>query len=100
MPPEFEGQCAEMAGLYRSLTVSSLTTAGCTTPQPHIIEALTLHLYAEYASVADLNLGVWTLLATIIRLAMRMGYHRNRHSNMNVCAFQVRIRCLSDLRYQ
>lgn len=95
MPPEFDGHCAEMAVTYRSLVLSALTVAGWTTSQPHIIEALTLHLYAEYASVADLNLGVWTLLASITRLAMRMGYHRSHHPAKNVSVFQVCTQYLS-----
>jgi hypothetical protein len=79
----------EMAGTYRSMVVTSLTAADCAAPQPHLIEALVLHLHAEYTSVADVNHGVWVLLAMIIRLALRMGYHRSSQRIAQTSPFQV-----------
>lgn len=57
--------------------------------QPHIIEALALHLNGEYIHFREANPSVWILLAMIIRLAMRMGYHLAPQAMSGVSVFQV-----------
>jgi hypothetical protein len=73
------------------MVVSSLIAANYTKPQPHVIEALVLHLYGEYSCIPDANPSAWVLLAMIIRLGMKMGYHRNQEAMSSLTPFQVRI---------
>ena len=88
-PPEFVGNDVEMADLFRILVANCLTLADYTKPHDHLVESLILHLNGEYISSRDVNPNVWILLGVIVRIAMRMGYHRESRHLPGLSPFQV-----------
>ena len=91
-PPEFRGKSLNLAAKYRSLTAQCLIVADFTKPVNHMIEALILHLHGEYARSRDAEVGIWVLVGMIVRLSMRMGYHRDPKYFPNITPFQGEIR--------
>lgn len=43
----------------------------------HVLEALMLHLQSHFLKGVDGTDGLWFVMGTILRLALRMGYHRD-----------------------
>ena len=91
-PTEYRGKTKTLAAKYRSLTGKCLLLADFTKPVNHMIETLVLHLHCEYARNRDADVGVWVLVGIIVRLAMRMGYHRDPKYYPNITPFQGEIR--------
>lgn len=91
-PPEYRGKSLILANKYRSLTAQSLLRADYLKPSSHTIETLILHLHGEYARNRDADVGIWVLIGMIVRLAMRMGYHRDSKLFSNVTPFQGEMR--------
>lgn len=46
-------------------------------PGPYTVEALMLNIQLEFIKRPDAHVGVWALCGLTIRLAMRLGYHRD-----------------------
>ena len=57
-----------------------------------MIETMVLHLHGEYARSREAEVGVWVLVGIIVRLAMRMGYHRDPKYYSNLNPFQGEMR--------
>ena len=91
-PPEFLHKSLAMAATYRCLTGQCLLLADFTKPVNHMIETLVLHLHCEYARNRDAEVGTWVLVGMIVRLAMRMGYHRDPKHFPNITPFQGELR--------
>ena len=91
-PPEFRGKSLAMAANYRGLTGQCLLLADFTKPVTNILETMVLHLHCEYARNRDAEVGVWVLVGMIVRLAMRMGYHRDPKFYHDITPFQGEIR--------
>ena len=91
-PPEFRGKSLALAANYRGLTGQCLLLADFTKPVNHMIETLVLHLHCEYARNRDAEVGTWVLVGMIVRLAMRMGYHRDPKYFPNITPFQGELR--------
>lgn len=91
-PPEYRGKSLILANKYRSLTAQCLLRADFLKPVSHIIETLILHLHGEFANNRDAEVGIWVLVGIIVRLAMRMGYHRDSKLFPNVTPFQGEMR--------
>ncbi|KAI4175212.1 MAG: hypothetical protein LQ343_001748 [Gyalolechia ehrenbergii] len=91
-PPEYRGKSLILANKYRSLTAQSLLRADFLKPSSHTIETLILHLHGEYARNRDADVGIWVLVGMIVRLAMRMGYHRDSKLFSNVTPFEGEMR--------
>lgn len=91
-PPEFRGKCADMANTFRAQMAHCLITADYTKPHAFIIETLIFHLHAEYSNNRDTEASVWVLMGMIVRLAMRMGYHRDSKFFPDVTPFQGEMR--------
>jgi len=90
-PPEFRGKSLALAANYRGLTGQCLLLADFTKPVNNMIETMVLHLHCEYARNRDAEVGVWVLVGMIVRLAMRMGYHRDP-KNYDITPFQGELR--------
>ena len=58
----------------------------------YTVEILILHIYAEWMSSQDSNIEVSLLLGIVIRLAMRMGMHRDSRAYDGVTPFQGEMR--------
>ncbi len=91
-PPEYRGKSLILANKYRSVTAQCLMRADILKPVSHTIEALVLHLQGEYARNKDAEVGVWVLVGIIVRLAMRMGYHRDSKLFPGISPFQGEMR--------
>ena len=91
-PPEYRGKSLATAAHYRALTGQCLLLADFTKPVNHMIETLVLHLHGEYARTCDTEVGVWMLVGMIVRLAMRMGYHRDPKYFGGITPFQGELR--------
>ncbi|KAI9743501.1 MAG: hypothetical protein M1818_002814 [Claussenomyces sp. TS43310] len=76
-PPEWKGVTLQLACEYRMRTVQCLVASDYTKSVDHTIEALLLYVHGEYTSRWDAEVGIWVIMGMIVRLAMRMGYHRD-----------------------
>lgn len=75
-PEQFQGKCSDLAVTFRNHLTDCLVVADYTLPQEHLVEALILHLYAEYVASRDARSTVWILLGMLTRTAMASGYHK------------------------
>jgi Fungal specific transcription factor domain len=91
-PPEFAGKSLDLSNTYRTAMANCLILADYTKPHQHIIETLIFHLHAEYRRNRDSEASVWVLVGMIVRLAMRMGYHRDSKMFPNISPFQGEMR--------
>lgn len=91
-PPEFAGKSLDLSNTYRAAMANCLILADYTKPHQHIIETLIFHLHAEYRRNRDCEASVWVLVGMIVRLAMRMGYHRDSKMFSNITPFQGEMR--------
>jgi hypothetical protein len=91
-PPEFRGKSLDMAAGYRNSMAQCLVLADYTKPHKYLIETMILHLQAEYIQSREAETSVWVLVGVIVRLAMRMGYHRDSRLFNNISVFQGEMR--------
>jgi Fungal specific transcription factor domain len=76
-PAEYRGQLQQMTRDYRRLTAQCLILSDITQPLTHMLETLLLFHVGEFARCKDADAGFLFGLSMIVRLAMRMGYHRD-----------------------
>ncbi|KAH8705958.1 fungal-specific transcription factor domain-containing protein [Talaromyces proteolyticus] len=62
---------------YRTLTIHCLVAGNYLRPSNYTIETLILHFAMDQNVNIDTNIGNWVLIGVIIRVAMRMGLHRD-----------------------
>jgi hypothetical protein len=91
-PPEYRGKSWEVSSEYRRLTAQCLVMEDITQPVTNMLETLLLHVYADYGRSRDTEVGVLISIGIIVRLAMRMGYHRDSTPYAGITAFQGEIR--------
>ncbi|KAF2088262.1 hypothetical protein K490DRAFT_73214 [Saccharata proteae CBS 121410] len=91
-PPELRGRTWEMSSDYRLRTAQCILKADISQPVAHMLETLILHVQAEYARSKDTELGVLVSWSIIVRLAMRMGYHRDSGPYRALSPFQGEMR--------
>jgi len=76
-PPEWKGRVLELANEYRLRTVQCLIAGDYTRPTEHTVEAMLLYATSEYSSRWDADLSLWMIVGMVVRVAFRMGYHRD-----------------------
>ena len=76
-PLEYRGQLRQMMRDYRRLTAQCLILADVTQPICHMIEALLLFTLGEFGRGQDPDTGIQLAVSMIVRLATKMGYHRD-----------------------
>ena len=89
-PVEYQGQSLQMANTYRHRTIDCLLRAEFCKAKPPMLETLILYLQGEHKNSAEV--GSWVMGAMIVRLAMRMGYHRDPNSFPDVRPFHGELR--------
>lgn len=67
----------------RSKTVQCLIMGKYTNANSYALETLVMHLLGTYIDKPDSSFDGWFLMGTIIRLAMRMGYHRDPKTQLD-----------------
>ncbi|KAF2751052.1 hypothetical protein M011DRAFT_492363 [Sporormia fimetaria CBS 119925] len=91
-PPEYKGKSWEMSSVYRNLTAQCLIAADITQPLEHMLETLVLHVFADYDRSRDAETGIMVSTGIIVRLAMRMGLHRDSKPYPTISVFRGEMR--------
>jgi hypothetical protein len=91
-PPEYRGRSLELSHEYRKLTAQCLLLSDITQGHPQTLETLVLHVQAEYGRSRDAEPAVLLMTGICVRLAMRMGYHRDPGPHHNISPFQGEMR--------
>lgn len=77
---------------YRTLTIQCLIAGNYLHPTRHTIETLILHFAADQNIKVDTNVGNWILIGVVIRIALRMGLHRDPSHWPNIQPVQAELR--------
>ena len=91
-PPEYKGRSMEYANVYRKRTAECVAVADFCKPDPTMLETLIMYLHAEHQRSRDCEVSVWVLSGMVVRLAFRMGYHRDPKPYANITPFQGEMR--------
>jgi len=91
-PAEWKGRCLEMAKEYRLRTAQCLITADYTTAVDHTVETMIHYIYSEHMSRTDADMPLYLALSLAIRVAFRMGYHRDAKWFTTITPFQAEMR--------
>ena len=68
---------AGLRDLFRRRTAECLAVSNYTTPGTYKVETLMLHIWVEIFRMADMDGALTFVLASTVKLAFRMGYHRD-----------------------
>jgi hypothetical protein len=82
---------ARMA-FYREKAVQALILANYTKCPPYTVEACLVYFGSEFARSSDAQFSMWILVGMIIRVALRMGYHREPSKFANISVFKAELR--------
>ncbi|KAJ4365100.1 hypothetical protein N0V83_008718 [Neocucurbitaria cava] len=77
---------------YREKVVQCLILANYTKCPPYTVETFFLYFGTEYLRSADTQLGMYLLVGMIVRVAFRMGYHREPSRFSNISPFKAEMR--------
>jgi len=91
-PLEWKGRTLDLAAEYRLRTVQCLVNSDYTKSDIYTIETLILYVHGEYNSRWDAEVGIWVIVGMIVRLAMRMGYHRDPSKYPGITPYQGEMR--------
>lgn len=91
-PIESRGTPAELVAAYRRLCAQCLMLSNYTRPGPYTLEAFILYLEGEFIQNPDAVTKGWLLNGLVIRLALRMGLHRDAKGHHNISIFHGEMR--------
>ena len=91
-PPEYRGRALEISHEHRLLTAQCILLADITQPIAQLLETIVLHVQAEYGRSRDAESSVLLLTSICVRLAMRMGYHRDPAPHASITPFMGEMR--------
>jgi len=92
MPDALGSPAAAMHAFHRRATQCLILSKYFTSPGPYTIEALLITQQFEFMRSKDAQLGVWLMGGTIIRIAFRMGYHRDPDAYPRISVHEGEIR--------
>ena len=78
--------------LLRERIVQCLILGRYTNPGPYTLESLLLYFATEYFLCPATEIGTFVLVGIIVRLAMRMGYHRDPSHLPSIKPLEVEMR--------
>ena len=78
--------------VYREKAAQCLMLCQYIKGGPYIIEALLLYLHIEYLRGGDPQNSAWMIFGIIVRLALRMGYHRDASAFPKISPFHAEMR--------
>ncbi|KAM0239571.1 hypothetical protein ACHAP5_008217 [Fusarium lateritium] len=97
--PEGLGNPFEVAESFqRRCTDCLLLSKYSTAPGKYTLETLLFNIHGEFVRRRDAHLSVWILTGILIRLAMRMGYHRDADNYPRISPFHGEMRRRCDTR--
>ena len=79
-------------GGYKNEAIDCLVAGDFANPGVHTIEALILYAQTEWVTSQDATIEISVVIGMTIRLAMRMGIHRDSRSHPEITAFQGEMR--------
>jgi hypothetical protein len=85
-------ELTEVTGKYKLRTIQCLISADYTNPVGYTIETLMLYMEAEWAASQDPGVEASMVLGLAIRLAMRMGIHRDSKAFPHLTPFRREMR--------
>lgn len=88
-PPEWKGRSLEMAAEYRLRTVQCLFAADYTKPREYTVETMLLYIFGEFSSRWDADMSLYLINSVLVRVAFRMGYHRDAKWFPSITPFQA-----------
>lgn len=77
---------------YREKCVQALILANYTNCPPYTIETCMMYFGSEFVRSTDTQFSMWLLVGMIVRIAFRMGYHREPSRFGNISPFRAEIR--------
>lgn len=77
---------------YREKVVQCLVLANYTKCPPYTVETCLLYFGTEYLRSADTQVSMYVLVGMIVRIAFRMGYHRDPSRFPNIPPFHAEMR--------
>jgi hypothetical protein len=89
---EAKTEPSALAVMYKMRTVQCLVSSDYTTPVGYTIETLMLYIDAEWMTSQDPAIETSMVLGQAIRLAMRMGIHRDSAAFPNITPFRCEMR--------
>ncbi|KAL5114286.1 hypothetical protein ACEQ8H_007806 [Pleosporales sp. CAS-2024a] len=78
--------------LYREKAVQAMILANYTKCPPFTIDALLSYFCIEFMRSSDTQFSMWVLTGMIVRIALRMGYHRDPSRFANISPFEAEVR--------
>ncbi|KAF4445582.1 transcription factor, partial [Fusarium albosuccineum] len=94
-----EGWPTELGNLLEVMELFQRRSTEClliskygTAPTNYTMEALLLNLQGEFVRRRDAHLGLWVMGGVAIRVAMRMGYHRDPDNHPRITPLQGEMR--------
>ncbi|KAL3466554.1 hypothetical protein BJX64DRAFT_250273 [Aspergillus heterothallicus] len=90
--PEHPGDPKVIAAIFRRRSVQCLVQSNYLTPGQYKVEAMFLYSMSEFYKSHDAHTEVPYLLGLTIKLAMRMGYHRDASQFPAISAFDGEMR--------
>ncbi|RAL11488.1 Zn(II)2Cys6 transcription factor, partial [Aspergillus homomorphus CBS 101889] len=92
MLPSNGASAQESVILFRKSSAQCLILGDYTKPTAYTVDALLLYFYCELLRFQDTHFGLDVVLATIVRVAMRMGYHRDPSHYPAISIFEGEMR--------
>lgn len=84
--------CSAQMDFYREKVTQCLVLAKYTQCPPYTMETLLLYFATETFRSTDTQFSMWILVGMIVRVAFRMGYHREPSRFPNISPFKAEIR--------
>lgn len=76
----------------QQMTAYCLVSCGYATAKQYALEALLLYLQSQYMTQTQSHAQLWLDLGTVVRLAFRMGYHRDPREMADITKFEGEMR--------
>ncbi|PHH53238.1 Transcription factor yanR [Ceratocystis fimbriata CBS 114723] len=91
-PVEFKGRAIDLATQFRRRTIQCLHATDYTSPGEYTIETLLLYMLSELLTRWEADIDLYLIMGTIVRLAFRMGYHRDSKWFPSLSPFKAEMR--------
>lgn len=78
--------------MFRLRTRQCIVLGKYATARAYGVETLVLHLQSSFLGLLDSNINIWFLMGILIRLAMRLGYHRDSARHSTISPFEGEMR--------
>lgn len=90
--PEALGPANLAMNTFHLRATECLLLANYLKPTTYTIEALLVNIQQEFLKSIDIDDSLWVMAATVIRLAMKAGYHRDSAAHSQISPFRGEMR--------